>query len=50
MIFSDIEIEPTSVSIEKAIEFSKVNGFDGFVAIGGGSTMDTAKACNLYSV
>lgn len=36
-------------SFEDAISFVLKNNFDGFLAVGGGSVMDTAKAANLYS-
>jgi hydroxyacid-oxoacid transhydrogenase len=47
--FSDVRVEPTDVSFKKAIDFANDGGFDAFIAIGGGSVMDTAKAANLYS-
>ena len=36
-------------SFQEAISFVRGNEFDGFLAVGGGSVMDTAKAANLYS-
>ena len=35
-------------SIKHAIDFCKKEMPDAFVAVGGGSVMDTAKAANLY--
>ncbi|MBI9044190.1 MAG: iron-containing alcohol dehydrogenase [Anaerolineaceae bacterium] len=49
VIFDDVRIEPTDVSLKRAIKFAVQGEFDGYVAIGGGSTMDTAKAANLYA-
>eukprot|EP01084_Bolivina_argentea_P249628 417980_1 len=48
-VYDQVSIEPTDTSFEKAINFVKSKQFDGFVAVGGGSTIDTAKAANLYS-
>lgn len=48
-LFDRVRIEPTDSSFQEAIEFAKSDSFDAFVAVGGGSTMDTAKAADLYS-
>jgi hydroxyacid-oxoacid transhydrogenase len=49
VLFSDVRIEPTDSSLKEAIRFASEGGFDGFVGVGGGSSLDTAKAANLYS-
>ena len=48
-LFDRVRIEPTDESLKEAIAFASDQSFDAFVAIGGGSTIDTAKAVNLYS-
>jgi alcohol dehydrogenase class IV len=49
VVYTEIAIEPTDVSFKAAAAFAVDGAFDGFVSIGGGSTMDTAKAADLYS-
>ena len=48
-VFDDLSIEPTDASFKAAADCATQGGFDSFVAVGGGSTIDTAKAANLYS-
>jgi hydroxyacid-oxoacid transhydrogenase len=49
-IFDGVHIEPTDDSFTKAIGYAVQQGpWDGFVAVGGGSSIDTAKAVNLLT-
>ncbi len=48
-LFDQVAIEPTDASFLTVIEFAAQGNFDSFLALGGGSTIDTAKAANLYS-
>jgi len=48
--YDGVHVEPTDVSLRAAIEHAKENGpFDAYVAVGGGSSIDTAKAINLLT-
>jgi len=49
VLFDRVSVEPTDVSFKEAIAFATDGNFDGYVAVGGGSSMDTAKAANLYA-
>ncbi|MGI9255009.1 MAG: hydroxyacid-oxoacid transhydrogenase, partial [Thermomicrobiales bacterium] len=49
VLYSRTRVEPTDTSFKEAAAFAADGGFDGFVAVGGGSVIDTAKAANLYS-
>jgi hydroxyacid-oxoacid transhydrogenase len=49
VLFADARIEPTDGSLKEAVRFAQSGGFDGFIGVGGGSSIDTAKAANLYS-
>jgi hydroxyacid-oxoacid transhydrogenase len=49
VLFDQVQIEPTDISLHKAIRFACEGKFDGYVAVGGGSSIDTAKAANLYA-
>src|SRR5947208_4523743 len=48
-LFDRVHVEPTDGSFRDAIDFATKGDFDALVAVGGGSTIDTAKAANLYS-
>lgn len=48
-LFHDIRCEPSQSSFQRAIDVAQAGNFDGFVALGGGSTIDTAKVANLFS-
>ncbi|UOZ09336.1 hydroxyacid-oxoacid transhydrogenase [Amycolatopsis sp. WQ 127309] len=49
-IFDGVHVEPTDVSMQKAVDFARGTGpYDAFVAVGGGSSIDTAKAANLLT-
>ena len=48
-LFDRVRVEPTEESFLDAIAFARRDTYDVFVAVGGGSTMDTAKAVNLYT-
>ena len=47
--FDRVRVEPTDESFREAVSAAQADDFDSFVAVGGGSTIDTAKAANLYS-
>lgn len=49
VLYDQVRVEPTDTSFRQAIAFAVDGRFDGYVAVGGGSSMDTAKAANLYA-
>jgi hydroxyacid-oxoacid transhydrogenase len=47
-VFDGVHVEPTDASFEAAIAHARETGpWDAYVAVGGGSSIDTAKAVNL---
>ena len=49
VLFDGTRVEPTDESFLEAIAFATADDFDGYVAVGGGSAIDTAKVANLYA-
>jgi alcohol dehydrogenase class IV len=48
-VFDAVRIEPTDASFRAAAAFAADARVDGYVSVGGGSVIDTAKAANLYA-
>lgn len=48
-IYDQVHVEPTDAGILAAVEFARQSQWDGFVGVGGGSSIDTAKAVNLLT-
>lgn len=49
VLYDRTRVEPTDASFLDAIAVAVEGDFDGYVAVGGGSSIDTAKAANLYA-
>ncbi|MBL6706784.1 MAG: iron-containing alcohol dehydrogenase [Planctomycetaceae bacterium] len=48
-VFDQVRCEPTDASFQLAIEAAMSGNFDAFLAVGGGSAIDTAKVANLFA-
>jgi len=48
-LYDNVRVEPTDVSMKEAIDIAVAGKYEGYVAVGGGSVIDTAKAANLYA-
>lgn len=48
-LFDQVRVEPTDRSFQDAIAFARDGAFEGYLSVGGGSAIDTAKAANLYA-
>ena len=49
VLYDHARVEPTIDSFQDAVDFALEHEVDGFVSVGGGSSIDTAKAANLVS-
>ena len=49
VLYDRVRVEPTDASFMEAAAFAVDGRFDAYVAVGGGSVMDTAKAANLFA-
>jgi hydroxyacid-oxoacid transhydrogenase len=49
VVYDRARVEPTIDSFQDAADFALEHDVDGFVSVGGGSSMDTAKVANLVS-
>jgi hydroxyacid-oxoacid transhydrogenase len=48
-VYDRARVEPTLESLQDACDAAAESGADGFVSVGGGSSMDTAKVANLVT-
>ena len=48
-IYDGVEVEPTDRSMEEAVAVTRGTDVDGYVAVGGGSAIDTCKVMNLLA-
>ncbi|KAF8450713.1 alcohol dehydrogenase [Boletus edulis BED1] len=49
-VYDQVVAEPTEESWRKAIDWARQHDFSHFLAVGGGSVIDTAKTANLFTV
>lgn len=47
-VYDQTRIEPTDESLWEAVKFARKSNYEAFVAIGGGSVIDTCKVANLF--
>jgi hydroxyacid-oxoacid transhydrogenase len=48
-VYDRVRVEPNDKSLQDVIDQACQGDYDAFVAVGGGSSIDSAKAANLYS-
>jgi alcohol dehydrogenase len=47
ILYDRVHENPTTRDVDECVEFARATGVDLIVAVGGGSSMDTAKGCNF---
>src|SRR5438034_3085793 len=47
LVFDEVHENPTTRDVDKCLAVAKAAGIDTIIGLGGGSSMDTAKGCNL---
>src|ERR1700722_17091232 len=47
VLFDKVRENPTTADVDACLAAAKSAGIDGFIGLGGGSSMDTAKGCNF---
>lgn len=47
VLFAEVRENPTTLDVAKCLELARAERVDGFVGLGGGSSMDTAKGANF---
>jgi alcohol dehydrogenase class IV len=48
-VYDEVRVEPTDQSFSSGSRFASEGRFDGYISVGGGSVIDSAKAANLYA-
>lgn len=48
-VFDEVSVEPTDESVNHAVAYAREQNWDCYIAVGGGSAIDTAKAVNLLT-
>src|SRR5919202_5194581 len=48
-LFERARVEPTADSFQEAADFATEGNFDGFVAVGGGASLETTKVSDLIA-
>lgn len=48
-VFTDVEGNPSTTTVEKALQVYQTEGCDGLIGLGGGSSLDVAKAAGILA-